>query len=154
VPREVDPQLVALFGSATRVSVLAALAGASAPWTGYRVAKVAGLQEIKAYRELERLRAAGIVRTSGNGWVLPPGELRTFLARRLRVSWSEDWFAGENGRALRARRVLDRPTRWFDARRYRPDRAVAACYAKEFERPPEKDELALRSGLRRSRKRR
>jgi hypothetical protein len=48
MPIDLEAGLVALFGSATRVSVLAVLAGVSRPFTGYRVAKIAGIPPIQA----------------------------------------------------------------------------------------------------------
>ncbi len=93
---KLDSQLVTLFGSETRVSVLAALAGASSPFTGYRIAKIADVQPIKAYAELRRLRDAGIVREipgkkGRSAWELPPGEIRSFVGGRTRLSWSNEW---------------------------------------------------------------
>ncbi|MGA7860635.1 MAG: hypothetical protein WCB19_02105 [Thermoplasmata archaeon] len=133
-----DRGLVALFGSETRVSVLAVLAGASRPFTGYRVAKIAGVQPIKAYAELRRLRAAGFVRKAPSGWALSDPEVRRLVGSRVRIVWSEDWEAGEGKRAQLAENVVAELGPWFDASRYTPNPSVAARYAKEIERPPEK----------------
>jgi hypothetical protein len=51
---DVDPKLVALFGSETRVRTLAVLAGAFRPLAAYRVAKVGGIPVQKAYEEVRR----------------------------------------------------------------------------------------------------
>jgi len=133
-----DRGLVALFGSETRVSVLAVLASASRPLTGYRVAKIAGVQPIKAYAELRRLRAAGLVREAPPGWELSDPEVRRLVGSRVRIAWSEDWEAGTRKRARRAEQIVAESSPWFDASRYIPNPVVAARYAKEIERPPEK----------------
>jgi hypothetical protein len=148
---DLDTGLVTLFGSETRVSVLAVLAGASRPLTGYRVAKVSGVQPIKAYAELRRLRAVGIVREVSSGWVLSDPEIRRLVGNRVRVTWAEDWQAGESERAQRAARLAGESTEWFDPSRYRPDAAVAARIANSIRRPPEKDDWP--AGLPISRKR-
>ncbi|MCI4347230.1 MAG: hypothetical protein L3J97_01260 [Thermoplasmata archaeon] len=135
---EVDEGLVTLFGSETRVSVLAVLAGASRPLTGYRVAKIAEVQPIKAYAELRKLREAGFVRESPSGWELSDPQVRRLVGTRVRVVWSEDWETGEKERAQRAEKTLAKSRPWFDASRYTPNPSVAARYAKEIERPPEK----------------
>ncbi|MGA7923687.1 MAG: helix-turn-helix domain-containing protein, partial [Thermoplasmata archaeon] len=64
---EVDLTMVALFGSETRVRVLAVLAGAYGPLTAYRVGKTGGVSMPKAYREIGRLHKAGIVARKGAG---------------------------------------------------------------------------------------
>ncbi|MCI4351879.1 MAG: hypothetical protein L3K14_00600 [Thermoplasmata archaeon] len=142
---ELDPGLVALFGSETRVSVLAVLAGASRPSTGYRVAKIARIQPIKVYAELRRLRKAGIVREvlaegGRSGWELSAPDVRRLVGDRVRVSWSDDWFAGESERARRAQAIVSQSISWFDPSRYTPNPSVAARYAKQIERPLEKDD--------------
>jgi len=133
-----DKGLVALFGSETRVSVLAVLAGASRPFTGYRVAKISGVQPIKVYSELRRLRDAGFVREVPSGWELSDPQVRRLVGDRVRIVWSEDWETGETERGRRAEKVVTESRPWFDTSRYAPNPAVAARYAKEIERPPEK----------------
>jgi DNA-binding transcriptional ArsR family regulator len=133
-----DPSLVALFGSETRVAVLAVLAGASRPLTGYRVAKIAGVQPIKAYGELRRLQGARVVRKLPSGWQLLDPQVRRFVGNRVRVAWSEDWEAGVRERARRAEKVLAGSRRWFDPSRYQPNPSVAVRYSREIDRPPEK----------------
>jgi hypothetical protein len=134
----VDPLLVAAFGSETRVRTLAALAGARRPMTAYRVAKVGGVPVQKAYEEFGRLCQSGLVAQREGGWVLVDNDVRLLLRKRVRVGWSEDRFSGETERERRADEVKARSTAWFDPSRYKPNPAVAARYAKEFARPPEK----------------
>jgi hypothetical protein len=154
MPIQSDPQLVALFGGKTRASVLAVLAGASVPFSGYRVARVAGVQPIKAYAELRRLRTAGIVREipikeGQSVWELPPGDLRSFVAKRVRVYWSGDWMSSPRRKFtvddLHFARQLNRVAK----RRPRPSTIppYARAILSEMVRPPEKDELLERLGL-------
>jgi hypothetical protein len=77
---DVDPGMVALFGSQNRALVLAALANASGPLSGYRVAMIFGGQKIKVNAELDRLAQAEIVskRRMMNGrpgWTLEDPDL-------------------------------------------------------------------------------
>jgi len=151
---ELDPQLVALFGSVTRVSVLATLAGASTPFSGYRIAKVADVQPIKAYAELRRLRDAGIVReTPGEKgrslWELPKGEVRSFISSRARVYWSGDWFENVRVKITPADWRFARRVAKAAAKRPRPKSIPPAARAilSEMVRPPEKDEILERLGL-------
>ena len=134
-----DPGLVAFCGSKTRVSALGVLANSIRPVTGYRVSKVAGLQPIKVYRELDRAVESGLVEKTARGYRLVDPDLRALLQKRVRVSWSESWFADERCRTQRARGVRESTSGWFDPDRYRPNPSVAARYAREIERPPEKD---------------
>jgi len=151
---QIDPQLVALLGSETRASVLAVLAGASMPFSGYRVAQVAGVQPIKAYGELRRLRVAGIVRETPRKkgrsvWELPPGDLRSFVARRARVYWSGDWMSNARRKLTvddwRFARQVNRAAN----RRSRSRRIPLSARAilSEMVRPSEKDEILERLGL-------
>lgn len=151
---ELDPQLVALLGSETRASVLAALAGAMSPFSGYRVAKVARVQPIKAYAELRRLRDAGIVREvprpkGRSGWELPEGEIRSFVAGRSRVYWSTDWMDSPRRIATAADVRFARTIERVAATRPRP-RAIppaARRILSEMVRPSKKDEILERLGL-------
>lgn len=153
---DLDAGLSLLFGGETRASVLAALASASAPFTGYRVAKVAGIQPIKAYAELRRLREAGIVRETPRGergatWELLDENLRSFLTRRVRVVWWNDWQPGMAGRARRAEVALAR-IRQIDLSKFKPNPS-AVSNPEEYTRRPEKDRVLARLGLRTSRRR-
>ncbi len=151
---ELDAQLVTLFGSETRVSVLAVLAGASSPFTGYRIAKVAGVQPIKAYAELRRLRDAGIVREipdkkGRSAWELPTGEIRSFVSGRTRVSWSSDWMNSPRRQVTPADRTFVLRVAEAAAKRARP-RFIppgARAILSEMVRPPEKDAILERLGL-------
>jgi DNA-binding transcriptional ArsR family regulator len=151
---ELDPQLVALFGSETRVSVLAALAGASSPFTGYRVAKVADVQPIKAYSELRRLRNAGIVREMRDEkgrsvWELPPGEIRSFVGGRTRVSWSADWMNNPRRQVTPADRSFVLQFAEAATKRKRPKSVplAARTILSEMVRPSGKDTILERLGL-------
>jgi len=157
---QTNPQLVALLGSETRASILAVLAGASVPFSGYRVAQVAGVQPIKAYAELRRLRIAGIVRETPRKkgqsvWELPPGDLRSLIARRSRIYWSGDWMS--NGRRkftvddLRFARQISKAARRRP--RYVEIPPSARAILSEMIRPSEKDEILERLGLRTSTRR-
>jgi len=149
-----DRGLVAFCGSETRVSTLGVLANAERPLTGYRISKLAGLQPIKVYRELERAIRAGLVGKSESGYRLLDRDVRTLLQKRVRVSWSEAWFADEGERAKRSRKVLENSVAWYDPRRYKSNSKVAKRYATEIQRPPEKDKLSQRVGVGPSRKQR
>lgn len=151
---DIDSRIVALCGSETRVLTLGVLANAEMPLSGYRVAKVAGLPEIKVYQELRCNVEAGLVEKSAKGYTLLDPDVRALLRKRIRLSWSEEWYAGEAARASRAKETLALPARWFDRARYAPNPAIAARYAKEIERPAEKDRLAVMIGRGSSRKRR
>ena len=89
MPLEPSPELVALFGSATRVRTLAALATAPGPITGYRIARICGISPTKTYAELYRLRSANVVReqptaTGRRGWLLSDPDVGALLRRRAR----------------------------------------------------------------------
>jgi DNA-binding transcriptional ArsR family regulator len=151
---ELDPQLVSLFGSETRTAVLAALAGASVPFSGYRVAQVADVQPIKAYAELRRLRDAGIVRETPRKkgrsvWELPLGEIRSLVADRTRVYWSGDWINNPRRRTTPADRRFAHKVAKAATKRPSPSSIPPAARAvlSEMTRPSEKDEILERLGL-------
>ena len=154
---EIDPLVVAAFGSETRVRLLAVLAGASRPLTAYRVGKTGGVPLPNAYREIGRLEKDRLVRRVGDGIVLVDRDVRDLLRKRVRIAWWEDWLSLQGNRIRRAQQVADGRGSWFDPARYAPDpKATArtvARYAKEFERPPEKDAILGRIGGRKSLKR-
>jgi hypothetical protein len=154
---ELDPGLSVLFGGDTRASILAVLAGASAPFSGYRVAKVARVQPIKAYAELRRLRDAGFVSETASergksAWQLSDSNLRSFLERRVRVAWWNDWEPGMEQRASRAEEVLAKVGR-FDLSKFKPNPS-AVSNPEEYVRPTEKDRVLARMGLRTSARKR
>jgi len=135
---EVDPLIISVFGSETRVRTLATLAGAARPMTVYRVGKTGGIPLPKAYREVERLEKAGVVRRAKSGVELVDPDVRDLLRKRVRITWSEDELSQESGRAARAVKVAAEDDSWFNPARYTPNPKVAARYAREFQRPPEK----------------
>jgi hypothetical protein len=136
---DTDPRLIAFCGSETRVLTLGVLANSKGPMTGYRVAKVAGVQPIKVYRELDRAVESGLVERSSRGYQLVDPDLIRLLQKRFRVTWSGSWFADEKAREARARRAGLTTDNWFDPSRYRRNPSVAKHFATEIERPSEKD---------------
>jgi len=149
---DIDPLLVAAFGSETRVRILAVLAGASRPMTAYRVGKTGDVPLPKAYQEIARLAGKGLLVRKGSGWVLLDNDMRTLLQRRVRIAWVDDWSVGKSERAGRVKELAAGTRTWFDGSRYKPNPAIASRFAKEFERPPEKDRILARMGLSTSRK--
>jgi hypothetical protein len=144
---KIDPHLVALFGSETRVRVLAVLAGAYRPITAYRVGKTGSVPMPKAYREIYRLENAGLVGRKGDGWVLLDNDVRTLLRKRVRILWLED-FSAERRRAAPRRqailhRLADLPTPRFP-KGWKPREP------ERFRRDPGKDEILRELGLRKS----
>ena len=151
---ELDPQLAILFGSETRAAVLAALAGASSPLSGYRIAQVADVQPIKAYTELRRLRDAGIVleirgAKGRSVWELPQGDIRTFVGGLARVSWSGDWMNSPRRRVTSDDRIFALRVAKAATKRVRPKSVPLAARAmlSEMARPSEKDAILQRLGL-------
>ncbi len=144
---EVAPGLVALFGSATRVRVMAPLANASRPMTAYRIATLSGVARTKINVEIRRLEEAGIVRSrtiekGRRGWELVDPDLRSLLRKRIRIVWSRDL---ENEIPSWAERVRDSRSRRepIDARLLKgPVRDPS-----DFLRPVEKDRILRRLGL-------
>lgn len=86
----IDPALEAFVGSRTRLLVLAALANAPNPLTGYRVAKITDLPRTKVYSELNRAFASGLVGRADDAYFLGDADLRTLLRRRVRIVWFDD----------------------------------------------------------------
>lgn len=94
---KVDPGLEAAFGGATRLLTMGALASASRPLTGYRVAQIISGQRTKVYSELSRLAKSGVVRRisappAPDTWLLQDQDLRSLLRKRVRISSLDDWF--------------------------------------------------------------
>jgi len=161
---EVDPAVLAFTGSRTRALTLAVLANAEEPFTGYRVAKIAGLNPSKVYRELLRASKAGLIRRdrTGNGYIIADPDVRTFLRRRLRIRWDDEWDKARAGwddetpgllstalTAIRGR-VRENPN-YLRPRGWKPP-ASAESWAGELRRPPEKDAGIRRAGRRTSRR--
>jgi biotin operon repressor len=166
VLEDVDPGVVALTGSENRALVLGALANASGPLSGYRIAQMIDAQRIKVNAELRRLQSAGLVaqrktRDGGAGWVLEDPDLRRFLRRRIRVVFSSDW---DDGRALRGRAVdrllaeieagLPDPKQspeFYRPPGWKPSGEVMRTI-REKVRAPQKDAILRRYGARTSRR--
>lgn len=93
---------------------------------------------------------AGTVEKVPAGFVLVDSDLRSYLARKVPIFWSGDLV--NSSRADRAARAKALPADWYDPSRYVPNPEVAKRYDSFF-RPPEKDQMALRTGVGLSRKR-
>jgi hypothetical protein len=135
---DLDPALMAMFGSRARLLTMAVLANAERPMTGYRVAAVAGLPRPMVYPEIRKGISANVIVETARGYRFADADLRDLLRKRVRISWLEDTVVGEAARAVRSARVARDDDSWFDPSKYTPNPRVAARYAKEFARPPEK----------------
>jgi ribosomal protein S16 len=155
-----DPQLAYLFGSDARVRTLAVLANSRSPMTGYRIAKVGSFSPTKAYAELRRLGSAGLIRKEGNGWVLLDDDVRLLLQKKVRWTWLDAWDRDRIGWEQETPRLLSeslsssrearaRNPYFLRPRGYRPTRD-ARKVVEELRRPPSKDRLLRRRGLRTS----
>lgn len=161
---DVDPGIVALFGSRNRALVLAALANASGPLSGYRVAKIFGGQKIKVNAELNRLAKAGIVSKARNvngrlGWTLEDQDLRKLLRKRIRICFANDWDQGRTGSGEAVDRLLAEieaslPDPKVNLQFYRPSgwkpSSTAQVALQEMVRNPEKDAILRKYGARTS----
>jgi DNA-binding transcriptional ArsR family regulator len=162
----VDPSAAALFGSENRALVLAVLANASRPLTGYRIAKVFGGQRVKVNSELRRLAEAGVVDrqpTDGgrNGWVLIDANLGAFVRSRIRITFVSQWdtqrrFGPGAVDKLLAEIEVGLPSPQSDPEFYRPNgwRANRETLRslREMVRSPEKDAILRKYGARTSRR--
>ncbi len=123
MPSRPDTRLITLCGSETRARVLGVLSNAFRPLTGYRVGVTAGVGLPKAYTELRRLKAAGVVRESSQGWSILDQDIAALFRKRYRLSWSTDWFRETTRRKNEDRAILERlsklPTPKFP-RRWKP----------------------------------
>lgn len=144
---EVDPALVALFGSETRLRTLAVLANAYRPLTAYRVGKVGDIPLPKAYDEIRRLGKAGLLRRRAGGWVLVDRDVRALLRKRVRLFWYEDWRA-ERERTAPARRASLRRLEKAPSPRF--PRNWKPRKPESFARDPRKDQILRILGLRTS----
>jgi hypothetical protein len=141
---EVDPLLVAVFGSETRVRTLAVLANAYGPMTAYRVGKVGGVPMPKVYREIDRLARRKLVARTGDGWVLLDPDVRALLRKRVRIHWAGDWLAERARRLPEERALLERLARTVHAR---PPARWAPRAPGRLSRTPFKDEALRELGL-------
>jgi DNA-binding transcriptional ArsR family regulator len=144
----IDPKIVALLGSDTRTRVLAVLANAYLPMTAYRVAKTGETRIPNTYRELARLKKAGLVGQSGKGWILLDADVKTLLRKRVRIHWSEDLKAEREALAPRRaelrRRWSKMPTPKFNNKGWQPR------HPEQYERDPIKNAWLREHGLRTS----
>ena len=136
--------------------MLVTLANATRPLTACRIATRPGVQRTKVNAELRRLAAANILkaapRASGRAlWQVSDPDIRRLIRRRARIAWSEDLVADAPRLAAQTRRVValsqERPV---DLRILK--REFTPRNPEEFVRPPEKDALLRRLGLRVSRR--
>jgi hypothetical protein len=142
-----DPGLIALLGSETRVRVLAVLASAHAPMTAYRIGKVGGVSMPKAYREVARLAEARLIGARKDGWVLLDSDVRVLLRKRARIAWADDWMAERARRLPEEQALFDRLQRTEHAR---PPPGWKPRDPKRFRRSAFKDDLLRGMGLRAS----
>ena len=134
-----DPGLIAFVGSRARALTLGVMANAEIPLSGYRIAKLANLPEIKVYQALSAATRAGLVERSALGFRLVDSDLRLYLSKKVRLRWSEE-------PSLQARRPpsvrasgATPSVGWFDPTKYRRNPKITSRYRREFLRPPEKD---------------
>lgn len=143
----IDPRLVALFGSETRVRTLVVLAGAYRPMTAYRVAKVGEVPVQKAYEEMRRLVRSGLVARRDGGWILVDGDVRALLRKRVRVLWYDDWRA-ERERTAPARRSFLRRLETLPPLKFQ--KGWKPRNPESLVRDPRKDEILRELGRRTS----
>lgn len=141
---DVDRSLSALFGSDTRLRLLAVLANAQHPLTGYRVAKTAEVPISKVYPELSRLEKARLAAHTKLGWTIDDTDVAALLRKRMRVVDSEDWFRNKSNRDEQDRALMDRlrklpPPDWSTVN------STAIRY--DLSRRKEKDALLARHGM-------
>ncbi|TLZ52085.1 MAG: hypothetical protein E6K18_03485 [Methanobacteriota archaeon] len=144
---QIPAKVEAVFGSQTRAKVLGYLAGLSVPQTGYAISKNLDIGVSKVYEELKRLEAGGVilsdfdVRGSKRFW-LNDEDLRSFLARNMRILPAGDWFSPG--------RIAERREKFAETSRVRvdlpsvPARDGTPPFAKEFRRTPAKDRALRR----------
>lgn len=139
---EIDPSVVAAFGSETRVRALAVLASCPVPLTAYRIGKVGGIPFPKVYRELDRLAKKGLVTHSGRYWTLTDGALADYLRHRVPILWDEVLLS-------QVAQHHDRTDRIYELAKHvaRP-KLVQSAAPKRYARPASKDRLLREMGLR------
>jgi DNA-binding transcriptional ArsR family regulator len=143
----VDPPLVAAFGSETRVLTLAALANSPVPLTAYRVAKIAGLRPPKAYEELRRAKASGLVGAVGGRYTLRDTDIRDLLRRRVRLFALGDWLREKDHRERTRKSSADR-LRTIPPPRFSREPRWSPRVPELYRRDPEKDRTLKQMGLR------
>jgi hypothetical protein len=115
--------------------------------TAYRVAKVGDVPVQKAYEVLGRLKTTGLVARQAGGWVISDADVRMLLAKRVRISWADDWFAERARRVAAEGQLLGRLRR---LPRARPPRGWQPRNPKRLNRSPSKDRMLREMGLRTS----
>jgi hypothetical protein len=159
-----DAGLLALTGSQNRALVLGALANASGPLTGYRIAQMIDGQRIKVNTELKQLASVGLVRRAPlagkrPGWALQDPDLRNFLRKRIRVTFASDWDRARPLRAAAVDRLLAEleaalpdpksAPEFYRPRGWKPNREVMRTIREKI-RSPEKDAVLRKYGARTS----
>jgi hypothetical protein len=152
----VDPTLLSLFGSQTRLLTMAVLANATEPLTGYRVAVIAGLPREKVYPEIRKGLATGLLTSTKGGYRMVDSDVRCLLQKRVQIRWDKEWDRERTGwnertqdrlKAILASIPSDptylRPEGW------KPP-ASARALIREMRRPKSKDALLRGRGLRTS----
>ena len=157
-----DPVLEAAFGSRTRLLTLAALANSDEPLTGYRLGVVAGLPRPKVYAELRRGIKSGLVERVSGGFRLADPDIRTLLRKRVRIRWDAEWdrsrknWNEETAELLRAglaevRARIQQNPGYLRPPGWKPP-PEARSWQMELDRPPQKDRVLRRVGLRTSKR--
>ncbi len=150
-----DPGLACVFGSSTRLGVLAILANSSQPLTAYRIARMLDVNPPKVYTELTRLREAKVVTESptGNrsrGFSLADPDVAELLRKRVRISSQGAWLAEVETRSRSVPEVSE-IVRSISLEDYPPS-PEKVPHRSEFLRPRSKDRTLSRMGLPTSRR--
>jgi hypothetical protein len=153
---EIDPGLVSLFGSQTRLLTMAVLANADEPLTGYRVAKIADLPRIKVYPEIRKGVATNLLARDGVGYRMIDNDVRTLLRKRVRIRWDKEWDRAREGwneqtrdRLAEILASIPKDPGYLRPKGWKPS-ASARTALQEMDRPASKDTLLRRRGLRTS----
>jgi hypothetical protein len=152
----VDPTLLSLFGSQTRLLTMAVLANATEPLTGYRVAVIAGLPREKVYPEIRKGLVTGLLAHTDDGYRMVDPDVRRLLQKRVQIRWEKEWDRERTGwndgtqdrlNAILASIPSD-PT-YLRPKGWEPP-AAARLLIREMRRPNSKDAVLRRRGLRTS----
>jgi hypothetical protein len=147
VPTEGRDSMALLFGSQVRSSILAVLASANGPLTGYRIALTGGLPQPKVHVQLRRLSRAGIVVRNSEGWVLVDLRLAALFTRSQRVLGWDDWRQEHHRREQSGRETLDQLRRLPHPK---PPAGWVPNHPEAYSRPPLKERMVRRMGLNQS----
>jgi hypothetical protein len=153
---DVDPSLLSLFGSQTRLLTMAVLANADEPLTGYRVAAIAGLPREKVYPELRKGITTGLLTAARDGFRMVDMDIQALLRKRVRIRWDEEWDRARTGWNEETRNRLTTflasiPTdsAYLRPKGWKPSPSARKAI-REMERPLSKDVVLSRRGLRTS----